>query len=63
MHMKSYIVAANQTIQAGQFIGLSGNTGNSTGPHLHLAVQSPDGTYSNPILYIPMTAASPEESE
>lgn len=62
MHMKSYVVAANQTIQAGQFVGLSGNTGNSTGPHLHLAVQTPEGTYSNPILYIPMTAASTEES-
>lgn len=62
MHMKSYIVAKNQVVQAGQFIGLSGNTGNSTGPHLHLAVQTPDGTYSNPILYIPMTMASSEES-
>lgn len=61
MHMKSYIVAVNQTIEAGQFIGLSGNTGNSTGPHLHLAVQKPDGAYNNPILYIPTSAASREE--
>lgn len=62
MHMKSYIVAVNQTVQAGDFIGLSGNTGNSTGPHLHLAVQTPDGTYSNPILYIPSASALSEET-
>ncbi len=61
MHMKSYSVARNQRIEAGEFIGLSGNTGNSTGPHLHLAVQKPDGTYGNPILYIPTSAASREE--
>ncbi|MCM1103265.1 MAG: M23 family metallopeptidase [Clostridium sp.] len=61
MHMKSYVVARNQTIKAGEFIGLSGNTGNSTGPHLHLGIQKPDGTYANPILYIPTTMASGEE--
>ncbi len=61
MHMKSYSVARNQRIEAGEFIGLSGNTGNSTGPHLHLGVQKPDGTYVNPILYIPSNMASGEE--
>ena len=32
-------VRIGQQIQAGQRIGLSGNTGFSTGPHLHFAVQ------------------------
>ena len=32
-------VRAGQTVNAGQRIGLSGNTGFSTRPHLHFAVQ------------------------
>ncbi len=61
MHMKSYSVGVNQKVEAGQFIGLSGNTGKSTGPHLHLGVQDSEGVYYNPILFIPSTAASSDE--
>jgi Peptidase family M23/Tectonin domain len=34
-HLKSINVTANQQISGGALIGLSGNTGNSYGPHLH----------------------------
>ncbi|MCM1110119.1 MAG: M23 family metallopeptidase [Clostridium sp.] len=34
-HLKRYLVKPNQRIRAGEAIALGGNTGRSTGPHLH----------------------------
>lgn len=34
-HLKSFAVAVGDTVSEGQYVGLSNNTGNSTGPHLH----------------------------
>lgn len=34
-HMSKWLVEENQTVKAGQPIGLGGNTGRSTGSHLH----------------------------
>lgn len=38
-HLSKVLVKAGEKVANGQWIGLSGNTGNSTGPHLHLEVR------------------------
>ena len=49
-HLSSFNCAVGQSVTAGQVIALSGNTGVSTGPHLHFAVRV-DGEYVNPLSY------------
>ena len=49
-HMSSLSVTEGQTVIHGDLVGYSGNTGGSTGPHLHLeCTYGPD--YYNPIFY------------
>jgi murein DD-endopeptidase MepM/ murein hydrolase activator NlpD len=45
-HLEYYGVGVKvgQRVAAGDLLGLSGNTGYSTGPHLHFAVLVNDGT-------------------
>ncbi len=38
-HLSATTAAQGQRVQAAEQIGLSGNTGNSTGPHLHFGLK------------------------
>ena len=38
-HLQKYIVSENDEVQAGEVIGYSDSTGNSTGPHLHFELR------------------------
>ncbi|MFI5759225.1 peptidoglycan DD-metalloendopeptidase family protein [Streptomyces sp. NPDC051569] len=53
-HLSSLAVSAGQTVSGGQQIGLSGSTGNSTGPHLHFEIRTgPDyGSDIDPLAYL-----------
>ncbi|MFI2779920.1 M23 family metallopeptidase [Streptomyces sp. ALB3] len=53
-HLSSLAVSAGQTVTGGQQIGLSGSTGNSTGPHLHFEVRTGPsyGSDVDPIAYL-----------
>ncbi|KMS76156.1 peptidase [Streptomyces viridochromogenes] len=53
-HLSSLSVSSGQTVTAGQQIGLSGATGNVTGPHLHFEIRTtPDyGSDLDPVAYL-----------
>ncbi|SFQ24217.1 Murein DD-endopeptidase MepM and murein hydrolase activator NlpD, contain LysM domain [Amycolatopsis arida] len=47
-HMHSYSVRVGQNVKAGEKIAEIGNRGQSTGPHLHFEVWTPDGRKVDP---------------
>lgn len=63
-HLDDYMVKVGDKVHPGQIVGLSGNTGNSTGPHLHFGMrlnpynrQDGWGGYIDPLPFVEDTVA------
>lgn len=50
-HLSGYNVTTDQQVKQGQVIGYSGNTGNSTGPHLHFGIIE-NSNWIDPLNYL-----------
>ncbi|WP_371662143.1 M23 family metallopeptidase [Streptomyces sp. NBC_00280] len=51
-HLSTYQVASGTTVKAGEPIAYSGNSGNSTGPHLHFEVRPAGGSAIDPLPWL-----------
>ncbi|MCK9235143.1 MAG: M23 family metallopeptidase [Weeksellaceae bacterium] len=51
MHLSQLLTKKGDYVKAGDIIGISGNTGNSTGPHLHFAVKE-NGKFIEPSSFL-----------
>lgn len=51
-HLSAIYVHEGDNVKQGQLIGRTGNTGISTGEHLHLSIQLANGKFVNPLHYI-----------
>jgi murein DD-endopeptidase MepM/ murein hydrolase activator NlpD len=60
-HMKKFLVRPGQKIHRGQLIGFVGNSGRSTGPHLHYEVTL-DGEPIDPYMFMKVASSSESPS-
>ena len=51
-HMSSTSVSEGQVVEPGEVVGRSGNSGHSTGPHLHLEVHPDGGAAVDPAVWL-----------
>lgn len=56
-HISSWDVQVGQHVAVGQIIGRTGNTGMSSGPHLHLRIKTPSGSV-DPVWFLNMVGAA-----
>lgn len=47
-HMSDVSAKVGEHVEAGEIVGLSGNTGHSTAPHLHFGMKDADGSLLDP---------------
>jgi len=59
-HFSQIIASLNQAMSAGQTLGLSGMTGDATGPHLHFEVRTRPNDCTSAIDPLPLLVTSPQ---
>jgi murein DD-endopeptidase MepM/ murein hydrolase activator NlpD len=59
-HLDKFKVAAGQQIGKGQVVGLTGDTGRVSGPHLHWGVKV-NGVAVNPLQFVEVIASMVEQ--
>ena len=62
-HLNGYKVKVGDQVTRGQVIALSGNTGNSSGPHLHFTFRNPSGDLVDPVDYFNMRGTTKSRYE
>lgn len=50
-HLSEVKAHVGERVNSGEIIGISGNTGNSTGPHLHFGIKDASGSVIDPTPY------------